>query len=63
MVTVPDPEGFLVILIFGQKPVEAKKAPNVLPLNYAMNKERIRRFQRFQQGPAAVHKVRTGSIQ
>lgn len=57
MVTIPDPEGFSVHIIFGQEPVTSKPAPEKLPLNYEIEKERIRKFQRFQPGPAEVHKV------
>ncbi|PVH69712.1 Glyoxalase/Bleomycin resistance protein/Dihydroxybiphenyl dioxygenase [Cadophora sp. DSE1049] len=57
LVTIPDPEGFPVNLIFGQEPKQAKQAPDKLPLNYEVEKERTRKFQRFQPGPAAVYKL------
>lgn len=57
MVTVTDPEGFPLNLVFGQQPVVPQDAPNVLPVNYGIDKNRVRKFQRFSPGPAAVHKV------
>lgn len=57
MVTITDPEGFPLNLVWGQQPATAGEAPAILPVNYSMDKERIRKFQRFQPGPAAVHKV------
>lgn len=57
MVTVPDPEGFPLNLLFGQQPVSSNSNPNVLPVNYGIDKNRVRKFQRFSTGPAAVHKV------
>lgn len=59
MVTLTDPEGFPVNLIYGQKAAEKGKYPDKLAVNYEDEKPRIRRFLRFQPGPAAVHKVRT----
>lgn len=58
MVTFTDPEGFPVNLIFGQEVAEKGEYPEKLTINYEDEKPRIRRFQRFQPGPAAVHKVR-----
>jgi hypothetical protein len=58
MVTLTDPEGFPVNLIFGQQKAERGEYPEKLTVNYEEEKPRIRRFQRFQPGPAAVHKVR-----
>lgn len=58
LVTITDPDGFPVNIIFGQEAKEAGSNPNKLPLNYGMEKERARKFQRFQTGPAATHKVR-----
>ena len=45
-------------LIYGQTPVSAGPYPEILEINYEVEKPRVRRFQRFQPGPAAVHKVR-----
>lgn len=59
MVTLTDPEGFPVNLMFGQEAAEKGEYPEKLTVNYEDEKPRIRRFQRFQRGPAAVHKVRT----
>lgn len=58
MVTVLDPEDFPVNLVFGQEPVQPRDDRNILPLNYGTDKTRVRKFQRFSPGPAAVHKVR-----
>ncbi|CEO59882.1 Putative Trihydroxytoluene oxygenase [Penicillium brasilianum] len=57
MVTLTDPEGFPVNLIYGQKTAEKGKYPERLAVNYEDEKPRIRRFLRFQPGPAAVHKL------
>ncbi|KAL2837463.1 Glyoxalase/Bleomycin resistance protein/Dihydroxybiphenyl dioxygenase [Aspergillus pseudoustus] len=57
MVTVYDPEGFPVNLIFGQTPAEPEDVPVKLTYNYEMEKPRLRKFQRFEPGPAAVHKL------
>ncbi|OAQ76637.1 trihydroxytoluene oxygenase [Purpureocillium lilacinum] len=57
LVTITDPDGFPVNIIFGQEAKEAGSNPNKLPLNYGMEKERARKFQRFQTGPAATHKL------
>ncbi|KAL2855154.1 Glyoxalase/Bleomycin resistance protein/Dihydroxybiphenyl dioxygenase [Aspergillus pseudodeflectus] len=57
MVTVHDPEGFPVHLIFGQQPAQPSNVPEKLTYNYENEKPRIRKFQRFKAGPAAVHKL------
>jgi hypothetical protein len=57
MVTVKDPEGFLVNLVYGQSPAAPGEYPSKLVVNYESDKPRIRHFQRFVPGPAAVHKV------
>ena len=57
LVTVYDPEGFPVNLIYGQKPAEPGPMPPQLEYNFENDKHRLRRFQRFNPGPAAVHKV------
>ena len=57
IVTVVDPEGFPVNLMYGQTPAEAGRVPEKLTLNFEEEKPRLRNFQRFQLGPAAVHKV------
>ncbi|KAI8669823.1 hypothetical protein NCS56_00785500 [Fusarium sp. Ph1] len=57
LLTITDPEGYLFNIVWGQQPAQAKTAPEKLPLNYEVEKERVRKFQRFQPGPAAVHKL------
>ena len=57
LVTVHDPEGFPVNLIYGQTPAESGPMPPQLEYNFENEKHRLRRFQRFNPGPAAVHKV------
>ncbi|SLM37382.1 Glyoxalase/fosfomycin resistance/dioxygenase domain [Lasallia pustulata] len=55
--TFLDPEGFPVNLIFGQIPAETGKLPQKLIYNFEKEKSRQGAFQRFQTGPAAVHKL------
>lgn len=57
MVTLTDPEGFAMYLFYGTTSVTPGTYPNKLIANYEIEKPRVRRFQRFQPGPAAVHKV------
>jgi hypothetical protein len=57
MITVYDPSGFPVNLLYGQEPVERGPVPPALTLNYEVDKPRKRIFQRFEPGPAAVHKL------
>ncbi|KAJ6023496.1 uncharacterized protein N7446_013859 [Penicillium canescens] len=57
MVTLTDPEGFPMNLLFGQTPATPGTYPEKLELNYETEKPRVRRFLRFQPGPAAVHKL------
>lgn len=57
MLTLQDPEGFPVNLCYGQAAVRAGESQEQLILNYENEKKRVRRFQRFETGPAAVHKV------
>ncbi|KKZ68080.1 hypothetical protein EMCG_06292 [[Emmonsia] crescens] len=57
LVSLTDPEGFPLNLIYGQTPVEADKLPEKLIVNYEVEKTRERMFQRFQTGPAATHKL------
>ncbi|KAL3455997.1 Glyoxalase/Bleomycin resistance protein/Dihydroxybiphenyl dioxygenase [Aspergillus heterothallicus] len=57
IVTLHDPEGFPVNLIYGQKSAEPTNVPEKLTYNYEYEKPRIRKFQRFKAGPAAVHKL------
>lgn len=53
-----DPEGFQVNLMYGQTEVETPEYPKPLLINSEVDKPRKRTFQRFEPGPAAVHKVR-----
>jgi len=55
-ITIQDPEGFPVNLIYGQTPTTAN-LPEKLIYNYEADKPRTASFQRFKQGPAAVHKL------
>jgi hypothetical protein len=57
MVTLHDPEGFPINLLFGQSKKEAGPYPEILTTNYENDKPRKARFQRFTPGPAAVHKL------
>lgn len=57
MITLTDPEGFPVNLMYGQEPAEPGKIPEPLITNYEADKPRVKKFQRFKPGPAAVHKV------
>jgi hypothetical protein len=56
-VTVKDPEGFPVNLVYGQEPTAGDEPPAKLVANYEKEKPRLREFLRFQPGPAGVHKV------
>lgn len=57
MVTLRDPEGFPVNLIWGQTAVERREFPEKVILNDETDKPRVRKFNRFTTGPAAVHKL------
>ncbi|EIT83398.1 hypothetical protein AO1008_00396 [Aspergillus oryzae 100-8] len=57
LATLTDPEEFPVNLMFGQKPAEKGAIPEKLTINYEEEKPRIRKFQGFTPGPAAVHKL------
>ena len=57
LVTLHDPEGMPINFIHGQHPALPAPLLNPLVLNYEEEKPRKRQFQRFQPGPAAVHKV------
>lgn len=58
IVSVLDPEGFPVNFIYGQTPAETRDMPEKLVFNDESTKPRVRKFQRLEPGPAAVHKVR-----
>lgn len=58
LVTITDPEGFPCNVIFGQEPVDTgEEHYEKITLNYPDEKARVRMFNRFQPGPAAVYKV------
>ncbi|KAI8663839.1 VOC domain-containing protein [Fusarium keratoplasticum] len=59
MVTVYDPVGYPINLMYGQSMVPVKKGaiPRPIVMNYEDRKERLNAFQRCTQGPAAVHKL------
>jgi len=57
-VTLTDPEGMPVNVIFGQEPRNVESQyPEKLIVNFEDTKERENKFQRFKKGPAAVHKL------
>ncbi|KAI2928126.1 hypothetical protein CBS147321_11098 [Aspergillus niger] len=56
-VTFTDPEGYPVNLIHGQAPRETGDYPERLIVNYEADKPRLRKFHRFNVGPAPVHKL------
>jgi hypothetical protein len=57
--TIIDPGDFPLNLIWGQEPVskEGRQQMDRLVYNYEDEKTRKGQFQRFKEGPAAVHKV------
>jgi hypothetical protein len=57
IVTLVDPEGFPINVIYGQEPAQGGPMPEILETNYETQKPRVARFQRFKPGPAPVHKV------
>ncbi|KAL7908464.1 Glyoxalase/Bleomycin resistance protein/Dihydroxybiphenyl dioxygenase [Trichoderma velutinum] len=57
LVTAFDPEGLPINFIHGQEPAKIGKMPERLIVNFEAEKPRTRRFQRFDEGPAAVHKL------
>ena len=57
LLTLTDPEGFPINLMYNQTPAPKGQMPEVLETNYEDEKPRVARFQRFKPGPAAVHKV------
>jgi hypothetical protein len=56
-VVVADPAGFLINLIAGQELAHIGEVPQNLIYNYENKKVRQGAFQRFSEGPAAVHRV------
>ncbi|KAL4894481.1 Glyoxalase/Bleomycin resistance protein/Dihydroxybiphenyl dioxygenase [Aspergillus ambiguus] len=57
MTTLIDPEGFPVNLLYGQEASDPGEHPESLVFNTDRDKPRIRKFQRFVEGPASVHKL------
>ncbi len=59
MATVTDPEGFPVNLVYGQELLgdSHEKPPAKIITNYEEEKPRLRKFLRFEPGPAGVYKV------
>ncbi|KAJ5292333.1 uncharacterized protein N7443_008286 [Penicillium atrosanguineum] len=58
LVTITDPEGFPFNVVFDQKPTNVEVShPEKVVLNYTGEKIRRREFNRFEPGPAAVHKL------
>ncbi len=57
IITLIDAEGMPMNLVYGQSPADLGPDRSKLLINYEREKPRVRRFQRFQEGPAAVHKV------
>ncbi|KAF2860303.1 trihydroxytoluene oxygenase, partial [Piedraia hortae CBS 480.64] len=57
MLTLHDLEGFPISLIYGQERATKGEFPEKIQYNYEDEKPRIRRFNRFEVGPAAVHKL------
>lgn len=57
LLTLTDPEGFPVNVIHGQKPSPTGDLPQKVIYNDESDKPRVRKFNRFTPGPAAVHKL------
>lgn len=57
IVTLLDPENFPVSFIHGQAPPPSQPLPAKLIVNDESTKPRTRHFQRFNPGPAAIHKL------
>jgi hypothetical protein len=58
LVTLHDPEGFPINLMYGQTPRETSgPMPEILSTNYEEHKPRVAAFRRFKPGPAAVHRL------
>lgn len=58
ILTLHDPEGFPINLIYGQTPAPKGDLPEKVIYNYeGDDKPRVRKFNRFTPGPAAVHKL------
>lgn len=57
ILTLFDPENIPVNLMFDQSPAKPNGYPEKLIINHENDKPRVLKFQRFDPGPAAVHKV------
>lgn len=58
ILTLHDPAGFPFNLMHGQQPAARDEdVPDKLLQNYEVDKPRVRKFNRFTPGPAAVHKL------
>ncbi|KAF7196451.1 Metapyrocatechase 2, partial [Pseudocercospora fuligena] len=59
LLTLQDPEGFPINLMYGQTPASTgEEWPEKVIYNYeGEDKPRVRKFNRFTPGPAAVHKL------
>ncbi|KAK3630521.1 hypothetical protein LTR56_017440 [Elasticomyces elasticus] len=57
MLTLTDPEGFPINLLYGQEPAAKGDYPEKVIVNDEVDKPRVRKFNRFTPGPAAVHKL------
>lgn len=57
MVSIIDPEGFPINLMYGQTPRPPTTFPPKVVYNYEDDKPRVRKFNRFEPGPAAIHKL------
>ncbi|KAK5714106.1 hypothetical protein LTR15_011014 [Elasticomyces elasticus] len=57
MLTLHDPEGFPINLLYGQEPAAKGDFPEKVIVNDEVDKPRVRKFNRFTPGPAAVHKL------
>ncbi|KAL4941278.1 hypothetical protein BDV06DRAFT_212813 [Aspergillus oleicola] len=57
LVTLTDPSGFPVNLMYGATEATSGSYPEKVIYNYENEKPRERKFQRFNIGPAAVHKL------
>lgn len=57
ILTLHDPEGFPLNLIYGQEKAPRGDTQEKIIQNYVDEKPRVRKFNRFTPGPAAVHKL------
>ncbi|KAK3663876.1 hypothetical protein LTR22_005337 [Elasticomyces elasticus] len=57
MLTLHDPEGFPINLLYGQEAAAKGDYPEKVIVNDEVDKPRVRKFNRFTPGPAAVHKL------